>query len=387
MAFVAECNFCRLVLRGVPEERLGSSVDCPRCHNCFTLAPVANPEEVLARVAKAAATAPTEPAATVALGDERPALPQTALVEATQEDPPSGRKHTKDEAASPVAPAKKEAPQAPPPRPGPAPRFPNYPGVASFLLGCFAFLAGGVFHLGLVALALGLFGLLLGVLGFVFSWVIHSRRLFPALGMAVSLPALLLPLVLPAWLGLNPLGDGPRQTRRDGDAAAPLGGGGGLRHPAEGDTLWVDAGRDALHHDDVRLRIVSAVVGPAEFEPQSGRQPPRDRCLVLGLRLTNAGVTRKINYAGWGGKDPAAQPVLRDNRGKAYPLKTFAAGWVVKGRAGEAAIPPGKSLDDVLVFEAPPDDISYLRLELPAAPVGAKGQLRMEVPKRMMAFR
>src|SRR6516165_1003801 len=43
MAFATECTFCHLILRGVPDQRLGSSFECPRCHNCFTLAPTTNP--------------------------------------------------------------------------------------------------------------------------------------------------------------------------------------------------------------------------------------------------------------------------------------------------------------------------------------------------------
>ena len=132
---------------------------------------------------------------------------------------------------------------------------------------------------------------------------------------------------------------------------------------------------------------VSAVVGRVDFEAAPGREPPRDRCLAIKLRVTNAGVARKINYTGWGGDPGQGLPILRDNRDRSYAVRTFSPAWVVKGRAGGATIPSGKSLDDVLVFDAPAGDIAYLRLELPAAPVGAKGQLRMEIPKSMIAFR
>jgi hypothetical protein len=35
--FNAECAFCHLALLCVPDYRLGHSVKCPRCRNCFTL--------------------------------------------------------------------------------------------------------------------------------------------------------------------------------------------------------------------------------------------------------------------------------------------------------------------------------------------------------------
>src|SRR5690348_9221190 len=75
MAFVAECMFCHLILRGVPDQRLGSSLECPRCRNCFTLAPTTNPlAETLPTselVSKIAAPRPTAFAEERAAGQAR----------------------------------------------------------------------------------------------------------------------------------------------------------------------------------------------------------------------------------------------------------------------------------------------------------------------------
>ncbi len=129
-------------------------------------------------------------------------------------------------------------------------------------------------------------------------------------------------------------------------------------------------------------------MGPAVFEPLPGKPPPGDRCLVIGLRITNGGIMRNVRYTGWGGGASGQdRPVLRDDRGRTYAEKLFAPGWVVKGHVASATIPPGKTQDDVLIFEAPPASIEYLRLELPASAVGAEGRLRMEVPRSMIAFR
>jgi hypothetical protein len=381
MAFVAECNFCRLVMRGVPDHRLGSTVECPRCKSSFTLAPVADPEATLARVSHSLSSpAPAEPAA------EAPA--PTAIATAPRAAPVSTDEPADLDTRPLTSLVEDEPAEEPEPPAAPVQRFPNLPGLAAFLLACFAFLAGWLFQSGLATLAIGLVSLLLAVMGFVFSSLVPSRRILPAFGVAVSLPALLIPVLVPSWLDLPPLGSPPRPTERDGQAAMSLSGTGGLRRVLEGETPWVDASQDALHAGDVRLRISSAVVGSASFAPVPGKVPPGDRCLVIGLRVTNAGVLRKIAYNGWdsGDKD-RGRPMLRDDQGKTYAAKTFGPGWVVKGRAGSATIPPGKTLDDVLVFEAPPATVAYLRLELPGAPVGAKGKLQMEIPQHMIAFR
>jgi hypothetical protein len=379
MAFVARCSFCHLILREVPEHRLGSSVDCPRCANSFTLAPATDAVAVASRGAHVDPAEAPEPAIAAAEGPSSP--PQTALSDLPPIKP--ALPDSRVEAETSVL-GKPEA-EEPPPPPSPAPRFTNYPGLAAFLLGCFAFLAGGLLSTGLATMALGLFGLLLGVLGLFFAWLIPTRRVLPAAGIAVSLPALLLPLVWPGLLGFLPLGAPARPTNRGGDAAMSLSGVGGLRRSTEGETLWVDASHDALHHGDVRLRVTSAVVGQASFEPVQGKAPPGDRCLVVGLRVSNAGIMRKLTYKGWAGGDPEP-PVLRDDKGKTYAPKAFGAGWVVKGQAPSATIPPGKPHNDVLVFEAPPPGVGYLRLELPAAAVGSEGRLRMEIPRQMIVF-
>jgi hypothetical protein len=378
MAFVARCSFCHLILREVPEHRLGTSVECPRCANSFTLAPATDAVAVASRGTQADPPDPPPPAAA-----EKPSSPpKAALTTSPRTRPPLPDSRVETETSL------LEKPEAEEPPAPPAARFTNYPGLASFLLGCFAFLVGGVLSAGLATLTLGLLGLLLGVLGLFFAWLIPTRRVLPAAGIAVSLPALLLPLVWPGLLGFLPLGGPARPTNRGGDAAMSLSGVGGLRRATEGETLWVDAGRNALHHGDVRLRVTSAVVGQTSFEPVQGKPPPGDRCLVVGLRITNAGIMRKLTYKGWAGGNPAAEPpVLRDDKGKSYAPKTFGTGWVVKGSAPSATIPPEKSHDDLLVFEAPPPGVAYLRLELPAAAVGAEGRLRMEIPRQMIAFR
>jgi hypothetical protein len=389
MPFVAQCTFCRVMLQGVPDHLLGSSVECPRCHNSFTLAPMANPPPVTARQPKAAspepaavAVKPAPQAAAAAPAAAGPAIAATApaMLPPPQEAIPAGRRVTTRAA------------------PLPEPDGTNYPGLASFLLGSFAFLAAAVLHVSWVTFLLGLVGLALGVVGCLLSSAGPRRLILPIAGTAVSLPAVLVAAFLPHWLGLAPLWGSPKPPDFTKDAAISLSGGGGLRRATGREIVWVDASHDALVHGDVRLSVNKpVVVGPVNFVPVQGKQSPSARGLVIGLRITNAGVARNVNYSNWG-DSPRPQgnlflgpqqdgPVLRDNQGKAYAVKAFGAGWVVKGKAAAASIPPGKTLDDVLVFEAPPANIEFLRLELPASAVGAEGRLHIEIPRQMIEFR
>ena len=47
MAFIAECPFCSLKLRGVPDRRAGECYECPRCRCSFTLAAMLCPPKEL----------------------------------------------------------------------------------------------------------------------------------------------------------------------------------------------------------------------------------------------------------------------------------------------------------------------------------------------------
>jgi hypothetical protein len=357
------------MLQGVPDHQLGNSVECPRCHNSFTLAPMRDPPPAATRVVtvlpKAAPFAPP-PA---------PAAPGTSEAVATEGTVPR----------TPLVhglPPERTLIELPP-----EPSSPNYAALASFLLGAFAFLAAALLHAGWLTLALGLLGLILGVVAF----ALHSPGAgvgLPGAGVVVGLAATLIALVLPEWFGLSPIWSRTKPHQRAADVAVALSGEGGERPITEGEPEWVDASRDALIHGDIRLRISSATVGSPAFQQVSGKQPPRDRCLVLGLRVTNAGIAGKVSYAGWAsGSLPQDRPILRDDQGHTYPEKVFDPIWVIKGRATGSSIPPGKTLDDVLIFEAPPSSVSHLRLELPARPLGGQGQLRMEIPRPMIAFR
>jgi hypothetical protein len=332
---------------------------CTLCHKSFTL----EPEE--------GAVAPPSAGPSSSEGGNAPNTVAALVKELSKEKKP----------VPAVAPVAVPAVERRPP--------PNYLGLASFAMACFGVGLGSVLHDAMFPFALGLSALVLGITGLLVPVPRESRALLPAAGALVSVLAVIIAAFLPSWAGMTPVWYRQRAARNPGfEAVIALSGKGGMRRAKKGETLWVDASKDALIHGDVRLRVRFALVGPAEFKPGVGPKPPPERCLVIGLRITNAGIARKIGYTTWGEPTQSQErPVLRDNHGKNYSEKTFPPGWVVKGHTAKGSMAPGKWIDDVLVFEPPTPEVDYLRLELPGAAVGTEGRLHVEIPKDVIQFR
>ena len=161
MPFVAECTFCRLMLQGVPDQRLGSSAKCPRCHSSFTLAPMSedraatrNPR-IVVKKAEASTTS----------ADIATPLPSPSVLAA------EGRNEA--EVVRPPPPQETELPVS-----GAGWSMDASTGLASFLLGSLAWLTAAIFPSGLLTFLLGLLALLLGVAGCLLVW---RRKRYPVL--------------------------------------------------------------------------------------------------------------------------------------------------------------------------------------------------------------
>jgi hypothetical protein len=209
----------------------------------------------------------------------------------------------------------------------------DYFGVGSFGLGSYAVFVAALMHERFLTLGLGLAGLLCGVVGLFLSLSKQQVSLLSSAGLIVSLPPLLVAIFVPDWLGIHFLGNEPKSVAPSGIAAIALNGRSDFRRAAESEKLWVDASQDALHLGDARQRVHSAIVGLVKFEPNKGKRTPAVRGPTVGLRLTNAGLTRRMLYTGWGGDSPDTKPILRDDNGKSYALKTIPPGWIVILRA------------------------------------------------------
>jgi hypothetical protein len=155
------------------------------------------------------------------------------------------------------------------------------------------------------------------------------------------------------------------------------------------DSEWVDASKDAVQQGDVRLRVVSAGVKPLELKDSSGKKRLGEKCLIIKLRISNAGAGQLIQYSGWdqsGSADQGLLPSVHDSHGKNYVLKVFEPGQEVVGHVSQWSIAPGKWVDDILVFEALSTRVEFLRLELPCQAFQETGTIRLQIPRRMITF-
>jgi hypothetical protein len=216
-------------------------------------------------------------------------------------------------------------------------------------------------------------GLVVGLVG---CLVALRQALLPASASVLNIAVLVVAVALPDWLGLGgwwpaPPVDDSRTVKavsiEDGNAA-----------PVE----WVDASKAAWQCDGVRVSISSASVGPVDLVgPNKKRERTKAKYLRLRLRLRNEGVGRMVEFGGWSSQTGPAAARLTDSAGKVLAVKTFEASWQPDGRAVAVTLFPGKSAEDILVFEIPAKNVEYLRLELPGAAFGDAEPVKFQIPR------
>ena len=134
---------------------------------------------------------------------------------------------------------------------------------------------------------------------------------------------------------------------------------------------WVDAGEAAWELDGVRVALTFATIAPAPSAGTARGKPKRS--LWIGVAVTNVS-TRAFEFFGWDG--PATErPTLTTADGN--PLEGKRAG----GPAARRTIPPGKSAECLVVFDAPlaPEKRDLL-LELPAEAFRGAVPVRFRIP-------
>lgn len=412
MVFNAECPFCHIEVRQIPDERLGMSADCPRCHNSFTLAPtVAAPATRFARPTATAAvsqTVPPEPS----LPEELPA-PGEALEEKpwyfTEDDDPAAPEPVSEEAEEPaptealdVAAAETSAREldavahvAPPAvidwqatptaraeRRAKQPRGDRY-GAFALLGGSLALLVAQFPYVWVLTVPLSLVGAVFGILAVVQA----VRRAKPwklaSAGLGVSLVALGIALLWPSLLDLPPLwgASSPEVAKRVAVVKGQDGSGAERRSIEAGE--WLDASRLGVEQGDVRVQVLSAALGLVEFKDAQGKALSRERLLALRLRVSNVGVGRRFDAPGWEG----GTVTVRDDKSRLLRERVPPAAAAGLERLRSASVPPGKHVEETLYFEPPPAGAAYLRLDLPGEGVGLQGPLHFEVPRSMISVR
>jgi hypothetical protein len=119
---------------------------------------------------------------------------------------------------------------------------------------------------------------------------------------------------------------------------------------------------------------------------QAGRAPAAEpRHLHVTVRLYNTGTAGRVSYRGL---SPAgrAEASLRDPAGNLCPQLPSPGGGGVEVRRRAWGIAPFTHRDVTLVFEVPPREQPYFRLELAVGAEGA-GPFRFQIPHSMITWR
>jgi hypothetical protein len=138
---------------------------------------------------------------------------------------------------------------------------------------------------------------------------------------------------------------------------------------------WADASKASLQQGAVRVEIVGVRTGrgSAELRPS----------LLVHLRLNwTAGLDAPADQAAWGQHHRAA---LWDSDGNRYDQITALAGPAATKALGGQEVSPEEGVDVLLEFARPPRP-NTLRLELPAAAWGGRGQFRFTIPAGMVKW-
>jgi hypothetical protein len=371
MPILAVCPYCHEGTVRAPDHALGLSVACPRCHNCFTLVD----SKQLPKAAE------REPAAPAAAAKSAPVAALQATVVANERITP--------QAMTSAADTVKMVPAPPLASPEPAPS--NTVALPRELdltlpLALVAVLFGGTSLLisqlpyGRVAtLAVAGLGLLMGLGSLL---VAEQKRLVPLLAAGLNAVALLLVIALPSWLGLTTWW--PTAPPDDSKTVKAVGYDGSVPAPAE----WVDISTAAWQRDDVRVAVSALTIGPVELTgPNGKKRATKEKYLQIWLQVSNSGVARKFDFRGWDATAPQGAPRLTDSAGKVLAAKTFEPGWEPPGRPQTKALFPGKTADNLLIFEPPAHTVAHLRLELPGDAFSGTEAVRFLIPRSSIGDR
>jgi hypothetical protein len=262
----------------------------------------------------------------------------------------------------------------------------NVLGVVALFLGAGGLVLASVPSVAFLTLPLAGLGLVLGLAGCLPALAFgKGNPLVPAAGSAANLLVVLLAVF---WLGLVstlPFGRGAADPDADRIQAIPLG------HPTADpagleQSGWVDASRAAVQQNDVRIQLTAVSVAPVEmYKVQSKPKFSEQKYLLVRLRTFNVGAGRQLPYETWNAAGRGPQPLtLTDNLGKSYALKSADPDWKMTEQPHRDPVAPGRFTDELLVFEAPPADVEFLHLELPASACGGHDTYRLAIPRAMI---
>jgi hypothetical protein len=141
----------------------------------------------------------------------------------------------------------------------------------------------------------------------------------------------------------------------------------GIRHKSGESPEWADASAYAVRQADILVTVV-------DLKQTDG--------LLIELSVKNLGANESIEFGGWGSRSGNAEPLLENDLRQT--LKPANSRTIIFAPQLLAA---GKSVTNLLLFDASIENLSFLRLELPASAFGGYGKLRLHIPKSMIFFK
>jgi hypothetical protein len=377
---IAICPYCRSGGVRAPDTALGDSATCPKCKSTYTVLPDDDLPDWAAKATPDAKfiSAPSHESPRPAPVVERRATVAPGAARPDGGEPKAGPGGPTSADAKPRAatPAPPEA--APVAQPQAANEPPAEPHDTAAVLALAALILVGP---AVVAsqlpfgrfLALGLAGL--GLVGGLLCLGAEGRaRLFGAGAAALHFGVILLVLLLPSWLDLDPWGAPAAPEEPKGPVAVDHGTGKGV--PVSPDE-WLDAAKSSWQFHDARVSM-RAGIGPVELTgPNGAKKTPKAYYLRLALQVRNVGHGREIPLSGWAAGQGAEGVRATDPAGKPLSPAKFESGWVPDAGKPAPRAMPGLASEVVLLFAAPPPKTEFVRVQLPGAALGEAEEIKL----------